>query len=157
MLLRTFVYLFIFILFAKAFATEEQLKFLIVSGIATNFITNLVIGANFEIANDVKTNTYVNIKMSPVSIYTYFFSQALFQGMIFSGTLYPISIFPKSIQYICMLSPFTHGLDLVRSILLGSKTLILFNVELIILLVSSLVMIVVSKFLVSWYFRRVDI
>ncbi|MGL5718112.1 MAG: ABC transporter permease [Paraclostridium sp.] len=219
MVLRTFVFLFMFILFSNAFASKDQLNFLIISGIITNFTTNLIISSNFEIANEVRSNTYTNIQLSPISLFEYFFSQALFQGvlismqtiiffaifidytftlnqfiilviafvlllftsigcsislsvvtvklgtfryssmivnliMIFSGVLYPISILPNGMKQLCMISPFTYAIDLIRSIVVGESTLININIELLIIFISCIVSLIFSYIIINWYAKR---
>ncbi|MFA9430478.1 ABC transporter permease [Egicoccus sp. AB-alg2] len=52
-------------------------------------------------------------------------TMALLPLFLFSATFYPIDVYPPALQPIVLLSPLTHGVELVRSLMLGDLRLAL--------------------------------
>jgi lipooligosaccharide transport system permease protein len=47
-------------------------------------------------------------------------TMALLPLFLFSATFYPIEVYPAALRPVVALSPLTHGVELVRSLMLGA-------------------------------------
>ncbi|MEW6230254.1 MAG: ABC transporter permease, partial [Bacillota bacterium] len=71
---------------------------------------------------------------------------------LLSGSVVPVTAFPRSLRVIAMAIPLTYGYDAVRAILLGTRTLLPIHIEQIILVGFMGIMIALGL----WVFNLVE-
>jgi ABC-2 type transport system permease protein len=73
---------------------------------------------------------------------------------LFSGNMFPVRALPVYLLPIALALPLTYGLDAIRSILLGTTTLLPLAVEIAILLVAMVVLLPLGYAIFWWVERR---
>jgi len=75
-----------------------------------------------------------------------------FLVQLFSGANFPVSVLPRWLLPISLALPLTYGFDAVRGILLGTRTLLPVNTEILLLLIFMVLMILFGL----WVFRLLE-
>jgi ABC-2 type transport system permease protein len=80
----------------------------------------------------------------------------LFLGItsLTSGTLFPVSVLPRSLQFVARLNPVTYSLDAMRAALLAGSTVAALWRPLIVLLGFAAVLLPISMTVFAWSLRR---
>lgn len=75
---------------------------------------------------------------------------------IISGVAYPITVFPKAIQFVSKILPTTYAFDLVRYAFLKTNTIFCIKTEIVIISIYSLFLVIVSVKLFQIINRRIS-
>ena len=187
--------------FARTYAPNDQ-NFVVASFIVFTWVSNIVIGTCFEVANDLRSSAFLTVMMARFNPFWYFFAQGVQQAvswsaqalllaviflfpsiglgglawfvasaflsfagvfgtaailamwtskyrwfyyastvsgfmLTFAGALYPLTVFPRWLQIASLANPFTHYVDLMRSALTGTPTLIPVGWQLVVVCASG--------------------
>jgi ABC-2 type transport system permease protein len=71
-----------------------------------------------------------------------------------SGMQFPVTVLPKPLLAVALTLPTTYGYDAVRSVVLGTSSLLPMKQEIVILLASAATMCIVGRTVFYWFDRR---
>lgn len=195
--------------FARTYASTQDQDFVVASFIVFTWVSNIVIGTCFEVANDLRSSAFLSVMMARFHAFWYFFAQTALQAaswslqamvlilafllptaglagllsfaaaaaisflgvfgttavlalwtsryrwfyysstvtgflLTFAGALYPLSVFPRALQWVCLANPFTYYVDLMRSAIIGTPTILPLGLELLVVAVSGVALLAVG-------------
>lgn len=76
---------------------------------------------------------------------------------LLSGVTYPISILPRQMQIISLISPLTYAYDLIRHAILNTNTLFPLHIEYLVMAILVILLLFLSHFIFNILRRRVEI
>ncbi|MEW8963516.1 ABC transporter permease [Paraclostridium dentum] len=71
--------------------------------------------------------------------------------LLLSGIFFPITVFPEFLRMLSLVNPFTYGIDIVRSLFIGSNTIFDTKLELAIIFMCTVLGVIVSEKIIKYY------